>query len=215
MPVKLEDRPTQAVREEVIDQLIMNYSHGVISLEAFERRLDDAMETNDNVKLKALVEDLTLQVDEQYLSSKESDLNVEYGYGNTTEAEQDKIFSILGDKKRHGPWLVGKRIEVTSILSDVTLDFSEARFTSPTVTIVANTVLSDLKIKVPQQINVVTDINNIIGGVKNKAQGFGAQGAPTIYIEGYCVLADVKISVKREARDKWLHFAESLKRMFS
>ena len=45
MSVVLEDRPIEQVREEVIDNLIYNYSHGVISAEAFERRLDKAMST--------------------------------------------------------------------------------------------------------------------------------------------------------------------------
>ena len=43
MAVILEDRPIETLREEVIDTLIYNYSHGVISNEAFERRLDQAM----------------------------------------------------------------------------------------------------------------------------------------------------------------------------
>ena len=44
MSVKVEDRPIEQVREQVIDQLIYNYSHGVISVDAFERRLDNAMD---------------------------------------------------------------------------------------------------------------------------------------------------------------------------
>ena len=37
MAVIIQDRPIEKLREEVIDQLIMNYSHGEISLEAFDR----------------------------------------------------------------------------------------------------------------------------------------------------------------------------------
>ena len=57
MSVKIEDRPIEQVREQVIDQLIYNYSHGVISAEAFERRLDSAMEATENTALLNLVED--------------------------------------------------------------------------------------------------------------------------------------------------------------
>lgn len=214
MPVKLEDRPTDAVREEVVDQLIMNYSHGVISLEAFERRLDQAMASNDNVQLKALVEDLDMQVDEGYLDSKKQDLGIDYGKAYEEE-EEDVMFSILGDKKRSGPWLVGKEIQVYSILSDTTLDFSEAKFTSPTVRIKTVNVLADMKIKVPEHVNVVSKAYCIIGSINNKASNNVKPGAPTIYIEGYSVLADLKISVKREAKEKWMQFAEALKRVLS
>ena len=65
MSVKIEDRPIEQVREQVIDQLIYNYSHGVISVEAFERRLDDAMAASDNKALMDLVEELTLNTDQQ------------------------------------------------------------------------------------------------------------------------------------------------------
>lgn len=70
MTVKLTDRPIETVREETIDQLIMNYSHGRISYEAFERRLDQAMETDQHQVLLDLTEDLDLSVDDNYAASK-------------------------------------------------------------------------------------------------------------------------------------------------
>ena len=55
MSVILEDRPIEQVREETIDQLIVNYSHGVISAEAFERRLDQAMSSDNHQEIIDLV----------------------------------------------------------------------------------------------------------------------------------------------------------------
>ena len=45
MPVTPKDKPIQTLREETIDTLIMNYGHGHLSLDAFERRLDQAFGT--------------------------------------------------------------------------------------------------------------------------------------------------------------------------
>ena len=42
------DGAVDTLREEITDQLVMNYSHGELSLEAFERRLDEAMATTDH-----------------------------------------------------------------------------------------------------------------------------------------------------------------------
>ena len=50
MSVKFEDRPLEKVREETIDQLVMNYGHGELSSEAFERRLDAAMDATQRKK---------------------------------------------------------------------------------------------------------------------------------------------------------------------
>lgn len=213
MPVKLEDRPTETVREEVIDQLIMNYSHGVISLEAFERRLDAATSTDDNVELKALVEDLDMQVDDSYLDSKKSDFGL--NYGQSYQQADDVIYSILGNKERSGPWLVGKDMQVFSVLSDTTLDFSQAKFSHPTVNIKIVNALSDMKIKVPEHVNVVSKVFCIAGSIKNKAKGQGAMGGPTIYIEGFSILSELKISIKREGKEKWISFAEYMKKTFS
>ena len=63
MPVKIEDRPIKGIREEVIDQLVMNYAHQEITLEAFENRLDLAMDTEDRSVLLEQVADLDLTTD--------------------------------------------------------------------------------------------------------------------------------------------------------
>ena len=63
MPVNIEDRPLKNIREEVIDQLVMNYAHQEITLEAFEKRLDLAMDTEDRSVLLEQVADLDLTTD--------------------------------------------------------------------------------------------------------------------------------------------------------
>ena len=71
MTVKLEDRPIEQVREEVIDKLIYHYSHGVISAEAFERRLDAAMASQSHQEIVDLASDLTMNVDDQFNNRKQ------------------------------------------------------------------------------------------------------------------------------------------------
>lgn len=70
MSVAIKDRPIESVREEVIDQLIMNYSHGEISLEAFESRLDQAMNGTDTLTISELTKDLNLSADTKYQDKK-------------------------------------------------------------------------------------------------------------------------------------------------
>ena len=54
MPVAPQDRPLASLREETIDRLIVNYGHGKLSLEAFERRLDQALDAQTHDRLLAL-----------------------------------------------------------------------------------------------------------------------------------------------------------------
>jgi len=99
MSVKVEDRPIEQVREQVIDQLIYNYSHGVISVEAFERRLDKAMDAKDNSVLLTLVEDLTLNTDKQYKAEKQSQFTPNYSAQQNSD-DDITLRSILGSNER-------------------------------------------------------------------------------------------------------------------
>jgi len=102
MPVNPQDRPIETLRKEVIDQLIMNYSHGELSLEAFERRLDEAMETADHKVLVELTADLDLATDQEYVDSKKEQLNSNYRPGDSEEVEY--IYQIFSGSDRSGEW---------------------------------------------------------------------------------------------------------------
>ena len=72
MPVDPLDKPISKLREETIDQLTLNYSHGEISLEAFERRLDEALDAETHDKLLSLTKDLDLVVDATFMAQKKT-----------------------------------------------------------------------------------------------------------------------------------------------
>lgn len=217
MPVNIQDRPIEAVREQVIDQLIMNYSHGEISLEAFERRLDEAMTSQSHQTLQELTADLTLTVDQSYVDSKQSDLGANYS-GSHGQA-YDRIVSVLGDNKRHGPWTVAKQTKITSIMSNVELDFTDAQFSHPEVHIQLFSLFSKETIYVPDNVNVVSKVTCIASSIENKtlvhAQHMTPSNAPTIYIEGYSIFSDLKMKLKRTVKEKFVVFADKLKRVLS
>jgi hypothetical protein len=100
MPVAYQDKPIELLREEVIDQLIMNYGHGEISLEAFERRLDEAYAASDHDLLHALTSDLTLETDQEYTRRKQQQLGVHYATGEPEDV--DYLVSIMGGNSAAG-----------------------------------------------------------------------------------------------------------------
>lgn len=133
MPVKVEDRPIEQVREQVIDQLIYNYSHGVISAEAFERRLDQVMEATDNAVLIELVSDLELTTDTQYQSEKRAQFTP--NYSNQSQNDKLHLKSIMGSNERSGQWVVPKEIHLTNLLGSIELDFTDAIFQHQHITL--------------------------------------------------------------------------------
>ena len=159
--VKIEDRPFDQVRQEAIDQLIMNYSHGVISAEAFERRLDVASDATSIQELIDVVADLSLQPDNLYQQQRERSFTPRYQAGNDTRNEN--IICVLSSNQHSGQWLVPAEIRIVSILGSVELDFSEAIFQHQNIVIRVNNWIGSLTILVPEQVNVVSNMFNIIG----------------------------------------------------
>lgn len=213
MTVKLEDRPIETVREEVIDKLIYNYSNGVISNEAFERRLDQAMAGEVHQDIVDLGADLESPQDESYSAQKERQFNVNYGSHET--AEVDNIISILGGNTRSGQWSVPKEIRVLSILGGSDIDFSDAIFTTPNVTIKVCCLLGGDNIYVPENVNVVSKAFCIMGGIDNKAPSIASRQAPTITIEGIVLFGGLDIKIKQTIKEKFVAFANQMKDMFN
>lgn len=210
MPVKLEDRPIEQVREETIDKLIVNYSHEVISKEAFERRLDAAMATAEHQELVDLVADLPMAADADYQQKKQASFGVQ-----SVAAEQDeKLVSILSSNNRKGPWVVPARLKIIDVLGSITLDFSEAHFAQPNVEVEINNVLGSLDILVPDNVAVVSRASHILGSSDDHSPARDASITHTITVTGWSVLGSVDVSVKRNMRERWLSFANSMREAF-
>ncbi|SET57439.1 DUF1707 domain-containing protein [Thalassotalea agarivorans] len=215
MSVKINDRPTEKVREEVIDRLIMNYGHGELSYEAFNRRLDEAMDTQNNETLQSLVEDLPLTPDEQYIRSKTEENAATYVSEGATEEEH--IVSIFSGSDRGGRWVVPKKLKVTTVFGGGDLNFSEAVFSQQQTEIEVFCLFGGVDIHVPEGVNVVSRMFNIFGGVSNNtnnAIGSQANVAPTIVVTGYCIFSGVNIRIPRSIKERFVSFADEFKKMF-
>ena len=214
MPVKTEDRPIKNIREEVIDQLVMNYGHDEITLEAFESRLDIAMDTESRDELLEVVADLDLKTDQRYQSNKAEKLSADKHYFENGSDGFEKIFKLLSSSTLSGPWLVSKNIKATSILSNFTLDFTDAIFKHQVVHIKMFSLLSSDTFYVPEGVRVVCNVSCILGSIKNQVFGAIDESAPTIVIDGISFLSSLEIKERVTLREKWLSFADGVKKLF-
>lgn len=210
MPVKLDDRPLEQVREETIDKLIVNYSHEIISQEAFERRLDEAMAADSHQQLVDLVDDLPMAADAAYQEQKEAS----FGGGSVSSASGEKIVSILSSNTRKGPWVAPAHLKIVDVLGSITLDFSEAHFAQPTTEIELNNVLGSLSILVPDNVAVLSKVSNILSSNEDYSPTRETATTHTITITGWSLLGSVEVSVKRNMRERWLSFANSMREAF-
>ncbi|MFT2090598.1 DUF1707 SHOCT-like domain-containing protein [Paraglaciecola sp. 2405UD69-4] len=213
MAVKLEDRPIEQVREEVIDKLIFNYSHGVISNEAFERRLDAAMASKNHQELVDLVADLQHNTSEEFTSQKEQRFNINYSAENSVETES--IVNIFGGSNRSGQWSVPKEIRILTLFGGADIDFTDAIFSSPDVTVKVLCIFGGDNIYIPENINVISKAFCIFGGVDNKAPSIASRQAPTLTIEGLVLFGGLDIKIKRTIKEKFVAFANQMKTLFN
>ena len=202
MPVPPQDRPLTAVREETIDRLIVNYGHGKLSLEAFERRLDQALDAKSADALVALTNDLELQVDRQYAQQKRAE------FGIRTEPvpyarDTSWMIHIFGGGNRRGAWTVPKEIY-----------FSEARFTSPVTYIKMLTLFGGAQFYVNENINTQAHAICLFGGLDNRGPSNPDPSVPTIIVEGLVLFGGVGIKIKRTLKERWIAFAEQFKGAF-
>jgi hypothetical protein len=215
MSVILEDRPTETVRSEVIDQLIMNYSHGELSYEAFERRLDQAMELQCNKALVELSEDLPLTVDKAFVESKKQDLAPNIVSGDAEDVEY--MVNVFSGNTRSGSWTVPKEIRAFSLFSGCDIDLTDAKFTQAELRIKVFSLFSGTNVFIPENVNVISKAFCIFGGIdyQTATQVNPNVVTPTIIIEGLCIFSGIDVKVRRTIKEKFVEMADSLKNLFS
>jgi hypothetical protein len=212
MPVVPQDRPLASVREETIDRLIVNYGHGKLSLEAFERRLDQALDAKTVDPLLALVSDLDLQADKEYARQKRE----EFGVQATAPRARRRSYMIhiFGGGNRGGAWTVPEEIWMLNLFGGAEVDFSNARFTSKVVHVRTLTLFGGAQFYVTENINTVSNVFAIFGGVDDRGPSSPHPDVPTVVVDGICLFGGVGIKIKKTLKERWLAFADHVREAF-
>jgi hypothetical protein len=215
MPVTPQDRPLDALREETVDQLIMNYGHGKLSREAFERRLDEALDTASHDRLLELTADLDLRADRQYTATKKAELglHVDPSAGNRVD-ENDLILNIFSGNHRKGAWDVPRSIRIVNVFGGAELDFSDARLTAETTYITVFCLFGGVNLRVRDGMRTISKALCIFGGVHNRSAPTPDPNAPLLVVEGICLFGGVDIRVKKTPKQRLTEFANTLRTMF-
>ncbi len=214
MPVAPNDRPIDSLREETVDQLIMNYGHGKLSREAFERRLDEAMDTKSHERLVELTADLDLKTDRQYTSQKKAELGIRVDPTSAAVDENDYIVNVFAGNNRRGAWDVPRSIRMINIFGGADLDFSDARFTAETTYITVFCLFGGVNLRVRDGMRTVSKAVCVFGGVDNRGGSGTDPNAPLLVVEGLCLFGGVDIRVKKTPKQRLTEFADTLRSMF-
>jgi hypothetical protein len=215
MPVTPQDRPIDALREETVDQLIMNYGHGKLSRQAFERRLDEALETKSHDKLLELTRDLDLKTDKQYAAQKKAEFGIRLDEHSPAGADEvEYMINIFGGSNRSGSWDVPKEIRMINIFGGAELDFTNARFSAPTTNVTLFCMFGGVSFRVREGMRTVAKAVCIFGGIDNRSPATNDPNPPTLVIQGLALFGGADIRVKKTGKQRLQEFANTLKAMF-
>ena len=215
MPVTPHDRPIDVLREETVDQLIMNYGHGKLSREAFERRLDEALDTKTHERLLELTRDLDLKTDRQYASQKKAELGIRVEPAAAADSDDvEHIVNVFAGNTRKGAWHVPRVIRTINIFGGTELDFSDASFTAETTTITVFCLFGGVNIRVRDGMRTLSKAVAIFGGVDNRASAMPNPNAPLLVVEGIVLFGGIDIRVKKTPKQRLQEFADQFRTMF-
>ncbi len=190
MPVTPQDRPLDALREETVDQLIMNYGHGKLSREAFERRLDEALDTKSHERLVELTKDLDLRADRQYTAQKKAELGIRVDASAANRVDDaEHIINVFAGNNRRGAWDVPRAIRIFNLFGGAELDFTDARFAAETTYITVFCLFGGVNIRVRDGMRTISKAICIFGGVDNRAGSTSDPNAPYWSSKGYACSA--------------------------
>ncbi|HEX5421817.1 MAG TPA: DUF1707 domain-containing protein [Gammaproteobacteria bacterium] len=207
-----EDKPLESLRSETIDQLVLNYGHGKLSLEAFERRLDRAFDAKSHEALTALTEDLEPIDDAGYAEKKRAELGIPQAAPSGESVEH--IINVFSGTHRRGAWAVPQEIRMLNVFGGADLDLSEARFAAQTTRIRMFLLFGGVTFHVPEGTNTISKAICIFGGIDNRGNSAHAPGTPTLVLEGFVLFGGAHVRVRKTFRRRVLEFAEAMRSTF-
>lgn len=177
-------RVSDAEREHVGQLLQRAVGQGRLTVAEFGERMDIAMAARTRGELNAVLLDLP-------------------GFTLARPPTQDvlELSHHLGDLSRRGPWSVPSRVRLVGHFGSSLLDFTEAVFSGPTVTLELVKTAGSTTVIVPEGATVNTDeLRVTAGSVKDSTVRRIAPGPVHFVITGRALMGEVRIRHPRRWR---------------
>ncbi len=203
---------SDAEREHVGQLLQRAVGQGMLSLGEFTERMDTALASKTRGELNSVLADLPgMQIAEERRPSAKPVagptphrvVQEHWGHGGGTP---DTLRGSMSTITRKGPWNVPPSLRVSTRMSSVTLDFTQAVMTTQVVEIHVDDYCSSVTLVVPTEATVdVNSVETVAGSVTNKVRTGPPYGPLHLVVSGKVRLGSV--TAKHP-------FGSSIRRMF-
>ncbi|MBB4916518.1 DUF1707 SHOCT-like domain-containing protein [Streptosporangium saharense] len=125
--------------------------------------------------------------------------------------------AVMSESKRRGKWRIDQGLSAVAVMGGVVLDLREAEVRTNVVDIVATVVMGEVKIIVPDGVDVELDGIAIMGEKKVKVgEAPPSPNAPLIRIKAYVLMGEVKVigdSRTKPLKKQWAAWREQWREM--
>ncbi|MGW0806409.1 DUF1707 SHOCT-like domain-containing protein [Nonomuraea sp. NPDC002799] len=176
-------RASDAEREAVVEQLRVASVEGRLTLAELTDRTEAAYTATTHAELALLTQDLP------------AGGAVAPPAPVLREGRKRRWFvGVMSDSKRRGKWQIDQELGAVAVMGDVLLDLREAEVRTGVVDITAISVMGDVKIIVPDGVNVDLDGVAIMGDKKvDVLEAAPGMNVPVVRVHAYAVMGDVKV----------------------
>jgi len=179
-------------RERAIESLSTYFAQDELSLEELERRIERAYQAKTIADLDELTADLRAR------APAAASVAAEPSMAPSMVVERDRMVAIMSESKRHGVWSVPQELDVLSLMSDATIDLTQARLPAGIIDLHIRAIWTSLKIILPPGLPIANRMHTLMSSVTNEVdEAPFVPGAPVIRLSGWAAMAEVKVLVRR------------------
>jgi hypothetical protein len=178
-----EVRASDAEREAVVERLRVATVEGRLTLSELTERTEAAYTATTRGDLVPITADLPTVSGSPAAPTP-----------STARAGREWVVAVMGDSKRRGRWRVERPLAAVAVMGDVMLDLRGAEVPRGDVDITATAVMGDVKIFVPDGVDVQLSGIAVMGDKKVEVREAPAgQTAPKVVVKATAIMGDVKV----------------------
>jgi Domain of unknown function (DUF1707)/Cell wall-active antibiotics response 4TMS YvqF len=178
-----EVRASDAEREAVVERLRVAIVEGRLTLSELTERTEAAYTATTRGDLVPITADLPAISGSPAAPPRP-----------TARADREWVVAVMGDSKRQGRWRVERPLAALAVMGDVVLDLRGAEVPQGEVDITATAVMGDVKVYVPDGVDVQLSGIAVMGDKKVEVREAAAgQPAPKVVVRATVVMGDVKV----------------------
>ncbi|MFG6191166.1 DUF1707 domain-containing protein [Nonomuraea sp. JJY05] len=190
-------RASDAEREAVVEQLRVASVEGRLTLAELTDRTEAAYTATTHAELALLTQDLPAGATPAPAPAP-----------MPSGRKRRWFVGVMGDSKRRGTWRIDQELGAVAVMGDVLLDLREAEVRTDMVDIMAVSVMGDVKIIVPDGVNVDLDGMAVMGDKRvDVLQAAPGMNVPVVRVRAYAVMGDVKVIGDSQAQPVQRGFA--------